>query len=59
MARAFPGLKKKTAEKDLCQQLVADINIPARRPAYPELPMLQSTLKETHERVQRLLSTSR
>lgn len=45
--------------KDLCQQLVADINGGKTTARTPELPMLQSTLKETHERVQRLLSTSR
>jgi hypothetical protein len=45
--------------KDLCQQLVADINAGKTTSRTPELPMLQSTLKDTHERVQRLLSTSR
>ncbi|HXE76172.1 MAG TPA: hypothetical protein VNN18_11155 [Candidatus Xenobia bacterium] len=45
--------------KDLCQQLVADINAGKTTSRTPELPMLLSTLKETHERVQRLLSTSR
>jgi len=45
--------------RDLCQQLVADINAGKTTSRTPELPLLQSTLKETHERVQRLLSTSR
>ena len=44
--------------KDMCQQLVADINAGKTTQRTPELPMLQATLKDTHDRVQRLLTTS-
>ncbi len=45
--------------KDLCQQLVADINAGKTTQRTPELPILQATLKEAYERVQRVLSSAR